>query len=430
MTAKTSGSRKLKRSNLPKFDNDIYARISSSNLIVYSIHYLLEQKIEVRLEDIVFACFLLFPQKFSLKKYPRWPDSAVISRRLSVCRSKGYISTNTDLGIKLTAKGSRLAEKVAKSLGVSTTKRAAKAPHLKSKKPSATQARKVRPVKNKEGTNSLVIVTQDKSSQPKVLTVKPTKKSKIRQEIKITLPAKMKNAQTPPSNVHEVIAQPIQKEKTTLPAPVKKGQKTQSGVGSTIQLNKAQPLPSKKTVPFKPAKKAQPVQPISLVPPKVHRDDTTSGSRETRPATPKKNIKPLKTKRTKPPNPAVKPRVLEKSQPIQPQKVKLPAQQGGVSKEEKLRAGKFVRAMETSDAYKHYKKGGKNSKIGEFDFRSLLLCTMESSPETLARNVTLFKGYARIHNRQDLIVFLTFCEDKFTYLLKPKNKPARKAKNS
>ncbi len=80
-----------------------------------------------------------------------------------------------------------------------------------------------------------------------------------------------------------------------------------------------------------------------------------------------------------------------------------------VSAEEKARAGKFVKMMEASDAYRLYKKNGANAQIGEFDFRSLLLCTMESSPETLARNVELFKGYAGIHNRQDLITFLTFC---------------------
>jgi hypothetical protein len=99
-----------------------------------------------------------------------------------------------------------------------------------------------------------------------------------------------------------------------------------------------------------------------------------------------------------------------------------------VPKEVKSRAGKFVRVMETSDAYKHYKKNGKNTRIGEFDFRSLLLCTMESTPETLVRNLGLFKGYAGIHQRQDLITFLILCEDKFSYLLTPQRKPVRNLK--
>jgi hypothetical protein len=53
---------------------------------------------------------------------------------------------------------------------------------------------------------------------------------------------------------------------------------------------------------------------------------------------------------------------------------------------------------------------------------------MESFAETLERNVNLFKGYSAIHNRQDLIVFLTFCEDKFSYLLKPQTRLLRKEK--
>ena len=50
----------------------------------------------------------------------------------------------------------------------------------------------------------------------------------------------------------------------------------------------------------------------------------------------------------------------------------------------RTRAGRFVRSMETSDAYLRYKQ---KREINEFDFRSLLLCTMESPPETLSRNL-------------------------------------------
>jgi len=53
---------------------------------------------------------------------------------------------------------------------------------------------------------------------------------------------------------------------------------------------------------------------------------------------------------------------------------------------------------------------------------------MESSPETLARNVELFKGYAEVHNRKDLIAFLVFCKEKFLYLFAPQKKAIRKTK--
>ncbi len=140
MTAKASGSRKLKRKSLPKFDHAIYSKISSINLIVYSVHYLLEHGIEVRMEDVVFGCFLLFPHKFGLKKYSRWPDSAVVSRRVSDCRGKGYIAANTDFGFKLTVKGIRVAERVARALGVVKPKKII-IPPVKEKKAETTPTR-------------------------------------------------------------------------------------------------------------------------------------------------------------------------------------------------------------------------------------------------------------------------------------------------
>ena len=220
----------------PLFNPDIYSKITLNDLVVYAVYYLHRQGSEITSEDIVSACFLLFPKRFSLQKYPQWPDSAVVSRRWSDCKSRGYLRGSAIEGFKITAKGIKRARKLESSLG------------------------------------------------------------RVR--------------------------------RSALPAPK------------------------------------------------------------------------LKTKR--PPSPA---------ETIHP--------------EFKARARKYVRSIEMSDAYKHYKK---NLPLNEFDFRSLLLCTMESSPETLARNVELFKGYAGIHNRQDLITFLTFCRDKFSHLLLPEKKLVRKLK--
>jgi hypothetical protein len=91
-----------------------------------------------------------------------------------------------------------------------------------------------------------------------------------------------------------------------------------------------------------------------------------------------------------------------------------------VSNEEKIKAGKVIKFVEKSDAYRLYVKNGKQAKISEFDFRNMLFATMESSAETLTRNVILFKRYADIHNRNDLINFYDFCETHFANLLKKK----------
>jgi len=202
-----------KKSAPPKFNPDVYSRITLNDLIVYSMHYLHSQGRAITSEDVISVCFTFFPKRFSLRKYPHWPDSAVVSRRWSDCRRKGLILGNPAKGFKLTPKGFRYAGKVEKIL------------------------RGVRPG-------------------------------------------------------------------------------------------------------------------LSRIPAEV-----------------------------------------------------------------RTRAGRFVRSMETSDAFIHYKKNGRNTKISEFDFRSMLLCTMESSSATLKSNIEQFKDYAGIYHRRELITFLNFCEARFSHLL-------------
>lgn len=217
----------------PKFDPNIYTKIMLNDLVVYSVYYLHRQGLEIASEDIISACFVLFPKRFSLRKYTQWPDSGIASRRWGDCKRKGYLRGNATQGYKLTARGIRRAEKIEKLLG--------------------------------------------KAIQP-------------------------------------------------VPAPKLKVQK-----------------------------------------------------------------------------PAV------------------PAQT--IHTELKAHARKYVHSIEMSDAYKHYRK---NLPLNEFDFRSLLLCTMESPPTTLARNLDQFKEYVNIHGRKDLLSFLEFCEGRFPHLLGMATKPVEK----
>jgi hypothetical protein len=224
----------------PKFDPDIYTKIILNDLVVYSVHYLHRQGHAVTSEDVISACFVLFPKRFSMKKYPQYPDSGIVSRRWGDCKSKGYLRGSAVRGFQLTAKGMRRAQKVEKLLG----------------KP-----------------------------------LKPVRVAKAGAE---------------------------------------------------------------------------------------------------KPAAPEREA---------------------------------------VHPELKRYAKKYVRSIEMSDAYKHYKK---QKPINEFDFRSLLLTTMESPPTTLARNLTQFKEYVNILERKDLLSFLEFCESKFSSLLgiavNPTAKPAKNAK--
>jgi hypothetical protein len=213
-----------KTSTTPAFDPATYTRIALNDLVVYSVYYLYKQGSEIASEDIISACFVLFPKRFSLRKYPQWPDSGIVSRRWSDGKSRGYLRGDAASGFQITAKGIRRAEKIEKSLG-------------------------------------------------KILQLVPAPKQKV---IRPTI----------------------------------------TGQASHSEL--------------------------------------------------------------------------------------------------KRQARKYVRSIEMSDAYKHYKK---QMPLNEFDFRSLLLCTLESPPATLARNLNQFKEYVNIDKRKDLSTFLAFCEDKFSYML-------------
>jgi hypothetical protein len=222
-----------KPSTPPRFDPTHYTKIILNDLVVYSVYYLHKQGHEVTSEDIISACFILFPKRFSMRKYPQYPDSGIVSRRWSDCKSKGYLKGNATKGFQITARGIKRAEKVEKLLG-------------------------------------------------------------------------------------------------------------------------------------------EPMKPVRVAKPKVEK---STRAQET------------------------------------------------VHPELKAHARKYVRSIEMSDAYRHYKK---NLPINEFDFRSLLLCTMESPPTTLVRNLNQFKEYVDIHNRKDLLSFLEFCENKFSNLLGAITKPIEK----
>ena len=437
MASKISGSRKLKKSSLPKFEADVYSTIPSDGLIVFAVHYLIEQKIEITLEDIVSVCFLLFPHKFRLKRYPKWPDSAPVSRHWGDVRRKRYVTANDYLGYRLTTKGIRFVKKAAKVLGVSLPKPIVKVrPVQEAKATPPAPIKKVRSVRVKKATPPASSIKKAQPVRAKKATSTPVKQVEI-PEIKVQPAIQVKKA-TSPAPIKKV--RPVRAKKVS-PAPVKqvetirkKTQPVQEEKATQLELIKnIQPTRAKKVSPFHaPVKQVETpknkIQPVIKVK-KKQAEPVLIFFRKTAPIQPvkatTKNIKPSLVKKTKPAEPViVHPVKVEKAQAQKAQ----PAAPSNVTREAKERAGKFTRMMERSDAYLHYKKNGSKSHISEFDFRSLLLCTMESSAETLARNVGLFKGYAGIHNRQDLNIFLTFCEDKFSYLLKPQNKPTRKAK--
>jgi hypothetical protein len=83
----------------------------------------------------------------------------------------------------------------------------------------------------------------------------------------------------------------------------------------------------------------------------------------------------------------------------------------------RTRAGRFVRSLETSGAFQKFSANGPSANISEFDFRDMLLGTMESSEHTLQNNLEQFRQFATLCRRADLVEFLNECQRKFGRLL-------------
>lgn len=340
MTSSKAKTKKIIFKKLPKFELDVYSNLALSDLVVFALSYLEEREIEATTEEIISICFRLFPHSFGLKNYPRWPDSALVIRRLTDAREKKYIKGSAAEGFALTFKGKQVVKRISKALGIVEKKKKAK-PTSKPK-PAA-------------------LVLTKKTLRKRVR--KPARKVKV-------------------SRRRKIVRKPI--KPTVKKAVIKK---------SLPKIKPKQVIKKKAVV----KKKPQPKQLTLALPPvqvkkKVEVKKKQVQVKKEAKASTKKNVQTIA--------PVVAPI--------------------SVSKEEKIKAGKVIKLVERSDAYRLYSKNGNHTKISEFDFRNMLFATMESSSDTLVRNVGLFKRYANIHNRNDLIKFFDFCEEHFASLLKKK----------
>lgn len=278
------------------------------------------------------------------------------------------------------------------------------------KKVKETPKKAIKPVVKKETQKKTPPKPAVKKEAPKPVAKKDVKKTSAKVEAK---PILKKEAATPKVKKQAAAKPVVKKEQpkitpqtpaakkpTPKPAPTKKAlQKVV--VVEKPKTKKETPKPAvKKEAPKAKAKKAAAATQLSLLP-------------QVSPNEEAKKI-PLSKKEVRK---QVQPKADGKPTPVIQKEV--------VSKEEKAKAGKVVTMVERSDAYRQYKKLGAKARISEFDFRNMLFATMESSAETLKRNLELFKRYAGYHNRADLIPFFEFCERGFTALLQPSAKKKR-----
>lgn len=473
--------------SLPEFTSDVYVNITPAELAVFAVYTLKSDGHFAATEEIVSACFRLFPNRFALKNYFYWPDSAQIMLHLNEAKEKGDLKGKPADGFAVKVQGRQTVKRVAKILGVTLP-----APEKKIKAPAPLVEAKAEPVPDPSAQPEAEKKVEVPPAAKPVLKKKPAKKKAIapRKAMPVTpvtkkAPAKKQVVVSKKKKfVAPVAEQKTVKKKTVAPQkkkPIKplvkksvkkqavvklvgpaakeKPVKKKAVVTQEKQLVKQKPAkkhakpikktPSKQIAPVKakelpkpvivkqatllvePRKKEQ-AKPVVIVPvakvtvPKKEKPQKQAPVKNAQPAQLTMSLLPIVLEKKEKPAPSATKKVEPK--PIKVEKVIAPVAVIQVSKEEKAKAGKVVQVMERSDAYRQYKKSGDKSKISEFDFRSLLLCTMESSPETLARNVNTFKGYANIQNRQDLVVFLNFVETSFSGLLNSSGKKLTKKK--
>lgn len=85
---------------------------SLRDLILYSILSIEEEGQICTFERLVKECFDLFPDAFSLSRYPQWPDSLKLDRSLRTLRNKGLIVGNPNTRYSLTDFGRKIAKNV------------------------------------------------------------------------------------------------------------------------------------------------------------------------------------------------------------------------------------------------------------------------------------------------------------------------------
>jgi hypothetical protein len=402
--------------NSSEFKLDAYASIPAGELVVFAVQVLQADGIPVAVEEVVSTCFRFFPHNFALKNYFYWPDSALVTRRLHDAKEKGQLKGSPTEGYETRVKGRQIAKQTAKLLGVSLPvppKVEMPEPIVKKeeeKKEVTPSARVVKEVEKRE--------TKKKEVRQKPKAAKPEKKVTAQKQ------AVKPKAQAKPKKEVTKVAVPVKKKPV---AEVVKKEERRKTVKPVVKPNKPEPKPKAKTL----------VKPVAKVEKKEERR-----KKEVVKVTPKAKVEKPTAQKVKvaqvtqltmsltPPAawkkaevPAGKPKVKDEAQ-LKPVKVEVLAPVAA-SKEEKDKAAKVIKQLERSDAYQLYRRNGRRAQIGEFDFRNMLYATMESSAETLKRNLELFKRYAGIHFRTDLIAFLDFCEEHFASLMKSKAKLKR-----
>jgi len=96
-------------------DEQLYKKAKITNLILFGINSVIENKEKCTFERLIKECFTLFPQIFSFSKYPQWPDSRKLDRPLRALRKRKLITGDPKTSFSLTKLGKKIALETSKT---------------------------------------------------------------------------------------------------------------------------------------------------------------------------------------------------------------------------------------------------------------------------------------------------------------------------
>ena len=97
------------------FDEELYKKARITDLILFGINSVIENKEKCTFERLIKECFTLFPETFCFSKYPQWPDSLKLDRRLRTLRKRKLITGDPKTSFSLTKLGKTIALETAKT---------------------------------------------------------------------------------------------------------------------------------------------------------------------------------------------------------------------------------------------------------------------------------------------------------------------------
>lgn len=96
-------------------EEELYRKVSTNDLILFSIYSVMAKKEKCGFERLVKECFILFPKSFSFLGISKWPDSRKLDRPLRTLRKRKLITGDPKSFFSLTKLGRKTAEEVAKT---------------------------------------------------------------------------------------------------------------------------------------------------------------------------------------------------------------------------------------------------------------------------------------------------------------------------